>query len=63
MSKLLELTQNYPVSENCIAAENDRLILGFPPKNYYEFGKITNLKIILNYLQDQPWNWRRYGTI
>ena len=43
MSKLLELTQKLPVSENCIA-ENGGIILGFPPKNYYEFGAITEPK-------------------
>ena len=50
MPDLIELMNTLPVSKHSIA-ENGGLLLGFPPKNYDEFGKITEPKKILTYLR------------
>ncbi len=50
MPELNELVESLPVSRHSIA-ENGGIILGFPPKNYDEFGHITEPKKILTYLR------------
>ncbi len=50
MPDLIELIKILPISKHSIA-ENGGIILGFPPKNYDEFGTITEPKKILTYLQ------------
>lgn len=52
MDDLNTIIQNYPVEKNSIC-ENGGIILGFPPDNYFEFGKKTEPNKVLDYLQSK----------